>query len=201
MSNPHIVIHQGIFARSQAKLTLAGLQGMQILNHTLVVGHESKGSSHLAKDNGLPPENFGTFFGIHPSIIHAVTTANHKPAETHFFHRFHKTPFLIPRWRIPTAGTEGVCHLHNPFRLDFGGLVEKDAASLSNLGTKEPFYTLAIKIAAREHMSLSTAHQAIAAVLNVTKGYTAQKSRKKGDMQVIPMETVQRAHPILELHV
>ena len=201
MGNAHVVIHQGIFARGQAKLTLAGFQRMQILDNALVVRHEGKRTRHLAKHNGLAPENLGALVRIHAGVIHAVTAANHKPAETHLFHRFHETAFLVPRRRKPATRAEGFCHLHNPFRFDFGGLIEENAARLAHLGAKEPFCALAVKVTAREHVRLAPAHQAVTAIFEIPQGYTTQESRKKSYVQVIAVETVERADAILEFYV
>ena len=151
---------------------------MQVLDDALIVLHERERSRHLAKHYGFAPENLGTLFGIHSGIIHAMPAANHKPAEAHLFHRFHETAFLVPCGRKPAARAEGFRHLHNPFGLDFGSLVEEDAARLAHFGTEKPFRALAVKVAAREHMRFAAAHQAVAAVLDIAARNAAQESRK-----------------------
>ena len=151
---------------------------MQVLDDALIVLHERERSRHLAKHYGFAPENLGTFLGIHTGEIHTVATANHKPAEAHLFHRFHETAFLVPCGRKPAARAEGFRHLHNPFGLDFGTLVQEDAARLADFGAKHPFHALAVKVTAREHVRLAAAHQAIAAVFNIATRNAAQESRK-----------------------
>ena len=201
VSDAHVVIHQGVFAGSKPELAFASLQGMQVFDNALVVGHEGEGARHLPKHHRLAPENFGTFVGIYAGVIHPVTATDHKPPEAHFFHRFYKAAFLVPHGRIPAAGAEGFRHLHNPFGLDFGALVQEDAARFADFGAKEPFHTLAVQIATGEYMRFAAAHQSVATVFDITAGNTSEETRKKRDVQIIGMETIQRADAVFAFHV
>ena len=198
-SDAHVVINQGVFAGGQPELAFASLEPVQVFDHALVVGHEGKRACHLPEHHGLAPKDFGTFVRIHASVIHSVPATDHKAPEAYFFDRFHKSAFLIPGRHEPAARAERFCHLHNPFGLDFGALVQEDAARFANFGTKEPFHTLAVKVTAREHMGFAPAHQAVATIFDIAAGNSPEESGKECDVQVVGMETIERAFALVEL--
>ena len=195
----HIVINQGVFAGGQPELAFASLEPVQVFDHALVVGHEGKRACHLPEHHSLAPEYFGTFVRIHAGVIHSVTATNHKTPEAHFFDRFHKSAFLIPGRHEPATCAERFCHLHNPFGLDFGTLVQENAARFANFGAKDPFYTLTVKVTTREHMGFAPAHQAVATVFNVAAGNAPKESGKERDVQIVGMEAFEWAFTLVEL--
>ena len=199
--NAHVVIDQGVFAGGEPELAFAGFEPVQVFDHALVVGHEGKRACHLPEHHSLAPEYFGTFVRIYAGVIHSVAATDHEAPEAYFFDGFHESAFLIPGRHEPAAGAERFCHLHDPFGLDFGALVQEYATRFANFSAKEPFYALAVKVTARENVSLSPAHQAVATVFDVAAGNAPEESGKECDVQVVGMETFKRAFALVELDI
>ena len=174
---------------------------MEIFNDSFVVRHEREWSCHLAHHHRFAPKDLRAIFRIHTSVIDAMATANHKPAEAYFFDCFDKATFLVPCGFKPAARAELFRDLQNPFRPNFRSFGEERAARFANFGTEQPFHAFCIKVAAREHVRFTAAHQAVTTVFDIAMRHTAQESSEERNVQIIAMERIERTNSIFKLYI
>ena len=104
--NSRVVFDKRIFTGRKTELALTRFERMEIFDNAFVVRHERERPCHLAHHHSLAPKDLRTVLGIHAGVINTMAAANHKSAETHFFDRFDKTAFLVPRGFKPAACAE-----------------------------------------------------------------------------------------------